>query len=137
MEDTFTSVVSGMCSHSLELKILRLLVLRARVPKVKEAIEGVPVDSLSNKTLIQEYYANDFTKFVDVLVKNKSRIKEGYNPKSRAHHDILKDWYDSSVAKLKPLMAKIDATDGLIDQIVYKLYGLTDDEIKVVEGTPA
>jgi hypothetical protein len=95
---------------------------------------GASVDTLSNKTLIQEYYANDFTKFVDVLVKNKSKIKEGYNPKSRAHHDTLKDWYDSSVAKLNPLMKKIEATDTLIDQIVYKLYGLTKDEIAVVEG---
>jgi hypothetical protein len=24
-------------------------------------------------------------------------------------------------------------TDGLIDQIVYKLYGLTEDEIRIVE----
>jgi hypothetical protein len=95
---------------------------------------GTSVDTLSNKTLIQEYYANDFVKFVDVLVKNKSKIKEGYNPKSRAHHDTLKDWYDSSVAKLKPLMAKIDATDAIIDPIVYKLYGLTEEEIKIVEG---
>ena len=30
-------------------------------------------------------------------------------------------------------MGRIEATDGLIDQIVYKLYGLTDDEIKIVE----
>lgn len=96
---------------------------------------GNSVDALSNKTLIQEYYSNDFTKFVDVLVKNKSKIKEGYNPKSRAHHDTLKDWYDSSVAKLTPLMKKIDETDALIDQIVYKLYGLTDEEIAIVEGT--
>jgi hypothetical protein len=35
---------------------------------------------------------------------------------------------------LKRFMAKIDATDALIDQIVYKLYGLTDEEIKIVEG---
>ncbi len=95
---------------------------------------GASIETLSNKTLIQEYYANDFTKFVDVLVKNKSKIKEGYNPKSRAHHETLKDWYDSSVANLKPPMEKIAATDALIDQIVYKLYGLTEEEIRIVEG---
>jgi len=95
---------------------------------------GASVDTLSNKTLIQEYYANDFTKIVDVLVKNKSKIKDGYNPKSRAHYDTLKDWYESSVAKIKPLMVKIDATDTLIDHIVYKLYGLTDQEIRIVAG---
>ncbi len=32
-------------------------------------------------------------------------------------------------------MVRIESTDSLIDQIVYKLYGLTDDEIKIVEGS--
>jgi hypothetical protein len=36
--------------------------------------------------------------------------------------------------KLTPLKTKIAATDLLIDQIVYRLYGLTDKEIEVVEG---
>jgi len=38
------------------------------------------------------------------------------------------------MAELKPLLARIEATDRLIDQIVYKLYGLTEEEIAVVEG---
>jgi phage tail protein X len=32
-------------------------------------------------------------------------------------------------------MKKIADTDDLIDQIVYKLYGLTEEEIAVVEGS--
>jgi hypothetical protein len=28
---------------------------------------------------------------------------------------------------------QIDATDRQIDQLVYQLYGLTDDEIRIVE----
>lgn len=35
---------------------------------------------------------------------------------------------------LTPLKARIKATDNLIDEIVYKLYGLTEEEIKIVEG---
>ena len=31
------------------------------------------------------------------------------------------------------LQRKIDATDRQIDNLVYELYGLTDDEIKIVE----
>jgi hypothetical protein len=33
-----------------------------------------------------------------------------------------------------PLVARIAATDRLIDEVVYRLYGLTEEEIKVVEG---
>ena len=32
------------------------------------------------------------------------------------------------------LQNQIDATDWQIDQLVYELYGLTEDEIKIVEG---
>jgi hypothetical protein len=32
------------------------------------------------------------------------------------------------------LQRQIDATDKQIDQLVYQLYGLTDEEIKIVEG---
>ena len=35
---------------------------------------------------------------------------------------------------LAPLLTRIAATDTLIDRIVYALYGLTDEEIAVVEG---
>ena len=33
-----------------------------------------------------------------------------------------------------PLKQRIAATDRLIDQIVYRLYGLTDEEIAIVES---
>jgi hypothetical protein len=46
-----------------------------------------------------------------------------------------RDEFNASVGKLAPLLKKIDATDELIDQIVYRLYGLTEDEIKIVEGS--
>ena len=42
---------------------------------------------------------------------------------------------NSSLAKLNPLLSRIQQTDELIDQVVYQLYGLTDEEIAVVEGS--
>jgi len=35
------------------------------------------------------------------------------------------------------LQRQIDATDKQIDQLVYRLYGLTDDEIALVENAEA
>ena len=49
-------------------------------------------------------------------------------------YETLKKLSDSTKSKLKPLISKPTATDTLIDQTVYKLYGLTEEEIKVVEG---
>jgi len=42
--------------------------------------------------------------------------------------------WDASMEALRPLLARIEATDRLIDRVVYQLYGLTDKEIAVVEG---
>ncbi len=42
--------------------------------------------------------------------------------------------YNSHAPRYRDLVERIGRTDWLIDQIVYKLYGLTDDEIAIVEG---
>jgi len=42
--------------------------------------------------------------------------------------------YCNHAPAFQTLMDNIARTDDLIDQIVYKLYGLTDEEIAVVEG---
>ncbi len=41
--------------------------------------------------------------------------------------------FNTSVGTLAPLLNKIRVTDELIDAIVYRLYGLTEEEIKIVK----
>jgi hypothetical protein len=41
--------------------------------------------------------------------------------------------YEKSLATLLPIKQQLQATDALIDRIVYQLYGLTEDEIKLIE----
>jgi len=49
--------------------------------------------------------------------------------------DVAEDLerYRDAVERAEELDAKIERTDDLIDQIVYDLYGLTDEEIEIVE----
>ncbi|GFO96778.1 hypothetical protein ig2599ANME_0968 [groundwater metagenome] len=103
---------------------------------------GAHLADLSNKTVIQEYYKHEFSGadkdkvyFIGVLVKNKKKLKAGYDPKSPDNYKRLQEWHKNSMGKLAPLIARIEARDGLIDRIVYKLYGLTEDEIKIVKGS--
>lgn len=94
---------------------------------------GAAVDDMVNKTAVREYYNHEFQKLIDILVKNKKKLRDGYDPKSPTNYRHLQEWYEDSVDKLQPLRERIEATDGLIDQIVYKLYELSDEEIKIVE----
>jgi hypothetical protein len=97
-----------------------------------ESEVGTKIDDLSPKTKIQRYYDSDFDDFYAVLKKNKNRLS--INPSSREKSELLKDEFQKSADKLEPLREKIKQTDRLIDEVVYKLYGLTEEEIRIVEG---
>ncbi|MDY6878589.1 MAG: hypothetical protein SWK90_20620 [Chloroflexota bacterium] len=57
------------------------------------------------------------------------------DPSERAFQEQLAGEYERSLGKLLPLKARLAGTDRLIDLIVYRLYGLTEEEVAVVEGT--
>jgi len=50
--------------------------------------------------------------------------------------DLNKKFHSANIASEKTMIQRqIDATDRQIDKLVYELYGLTDDEIAIVEET--
>jgi uncharacterized protein YaaN involved in tellurite resistance len=96
---------------------------------------GAEIDTLTNKTAIKEYHGNDFNHLLDVLKKNRSKISVDLS--DRKKQELLEKHFTKSISALEPLKEKIKSTDKLIDQIVYKLYGLTPEEIEIVEGKQA
>lgn len=70
--------------------------------------------------------------FFDVLKKNKNKIS--VDPSSRKTQELVEKHFSKSMLVLEPLKGKIKTTDELIDRIVYKLYGLTPEEMEIVEG---
>ena len=69
----------------------------------------------------------DFKAFVAELKKQKISL-------SLAQQDEWEDYFNQYKAECNALSTQIAATDKEIDRMVYELYGLTEDEIKVVEG---
>ena len=96
---------------------------------------GAKVDDLTNKTKLQSYHDHDLETVIATLRQNRRRLRA--NPDARAFQEALQREFAASVAKLTPLKQKIALTDGLIDQIVYRLYGLTPDEVATVEKAAA
>lgn len=92
---------------------------------------GAKVDDLKNKTRLKDYHEGTFEDVLEVLKENRRSLT--IDPSRREFQDRLEKEYGNSLAKLGPLKARIEATDRLIDQIVYKLYGLTEEETKIVE----
>ena len=97
------------------------------------------IEALTGKTHIKNYLGDyqkgeehlSFEEFWKILEKNKNRIQA--NLKSREIFETVKTEYEKSLSRLLLIKEKLKKTDSLIDQIVYKLYGLTKEEIRLVE----
>jgi len=101
---------------------------------------GTSIDNLTRRTHLLNYLG-DYQKgeshltldaLLDILRQNRRRL--GVNPTARDFQEQLEQEYRASLEKLLPLKARLAATDRLIDLIVYRLYGLTEEEVAVVEG---
>ncbi len=93
---------------------------------------------------------DDFPKIVLKQTRELPFRKINFDdPADKARHDkmvslveqmlLLKQQHAAANAthddRRHELQARIDAADRQIDQLVYELYGLTDDEIKIIEGS--
>ena len=69
----------------------------------------------------------DFAGFVAELKKQKIKL-------SLVQQDEWEEYFGQYKVALNEISAQISATDKEIDERVYALYGLTEDEIKTIEG---
>lgn len=93
---------------------------------------GAKIDDLTNKTAIRDHHEHSFDDLLEVLKKNKKKISG--DPSDRKTQELIGNHYIESMSRLIPLKTKIRATDGLIDEIVYKLYGLTEEGEKIIKS---
>ncbi len=73
------------------------------------------------------FYDFDFKTFVAELKKQKITL-------SLIQQDEWEDYFNSYKNEINTIQAEISKTDKEIDEMVYELYGLTEEEVKVVEG---
>ena len=71
---------------------------------------------------------------MNLAVLKKNRKKLAIDPARREPAEALRAEFEGSVGKLAPLRERIRQTDELIDAVVYRLYGLTEEEIRIVGG---
>jgi hypothetical protein len=96
----------------------------------------------SISTELRGGYVRFWTQFIGQL---PIRTIDFTDPTDKARHDRMVEMVEQMLALNKQLaitntahektalQRQIDATDRQIDQLVYELYGLTDEEIAIVE----
>jgi type I restriction-modification system DNA methylase subunit len=88
-------------------------------------------DSISCSNKIIMFYELEFIEFIKEL--NKGIRKSGGEKLSKLQEMEWIEVFETKKKEAQQLKEEIDKTDREIDQMVYELYGLTEDEIKIVE----
>jgi hypothetical protein len=81
----------------------------------------------ANKKL-EKFWELDFGDFVKEMRKKGATVQ-------LSTQDELQDYFDIKKSELLELDAQIKSTDAEINTMVYELYGLNDDEIKIIENS--
>jgi hypothetical protein len=86
----------------------------------------IDAHTLKPKTRLDEFWKLEAADLFTHFRANKLRLKESDEEKIRAR-------FQKARYMLLPLKARLAFTDGPIDQIVYRLYGLTPKGIALVQ----
>ncbi len=89
------------------------------------------IDKVSGK--LSNWYLLDFTEFIKELKKTIKASKGA--PLSKKDEFEWMELFEENKKKALELKTQIDQTDKEIDRIVYELYGLTEEEIQIVENS--
>ncbi len=83
------------------------------------------INKLLNK--FQYWYSFTYTDFLKELKKKKIKL-------SLSEEAEWEEYFEAEKAKAQALQSEIDKIDREIDQMVYELYGSTEEEIAIVEN---
>jgi REP element-mobilizing transposase RayT len=108
----------------------QMLVLNREIQELSQKFQRsiqrkFEIDELPKK--LQDWYSLSYAEFIKELAKKKIKL-------SLAQEAEWEEYFTQEARKAQALKQQIDTTDKEIDQMVYKLYELTDEEIKIVEG---
>ena len=83
-------------------------------------------ENLNLTKKLQDWYNLSYADFIKELSKQKIKL-------SLSEEAEWADYFDQEKSKALQIQSKIASTDKEIDQMVYELYGLSEEEIKIVE----
>ena len=122
--------VSEQNRQALSVKVQEMIALKQlqKVKKqtfLKRLTDNLDIDKPSKK--LEAFYEYDFKTFLKELKKKKVTL-------SLVEQDEWEAYFEQYKNALTQLQTEIDNTDKEIDTMVYALYGLSEEEIAVVEG---
>lgn len=82
-----------------------------------------------NKNIIDNYFELSYDEFLDELKKNDVNIND------RKTQELLESEFNKSISIIEPLQKAINKLENKINESVYELYGLTSEDITIIENS--
>ncbi|HEY5123019.1 MAG TPA: TaqI-like C-terminal specificity domain-containing protein [Ignavibacteria bacterium] len=83
----------------------------------KQFVEKIPIKEINFQNEIEKQSHDKIVQFVDQMLEAKKQLQTITTDKDKTYYE-----------------RRCESIDRQIDQLVYELYGLTEEEIKIVEG---
>ena len=117
-QQPFIELADTMLALNKDLQAKRARFLR----RLQENMPGIKINGA-----LETFDNLDFAGFVAELKKQKIKL-------TLAQQDEWEEYFNQYKTVCQSLKTQIATTDNEIDKMVYELYGLTEEEVKVVEG---
>ena len=112
--------------EKIDKNISNYKILQTKQQKfLKRLLGNFELEKISKK--FETFWQNDFKTLLVELKKKKIKL-------SLTEQDEWEEYFETYQKELLELQSKIDTIDKQIDEMVYVLYGLSEDEVAVVEG---
>lgn len=121
-------ISSTLVKHKIQSQFLKLLESKFVDLKLTKKLQNW--HELENKDFLKELQKA-------ITISNKARNNKGLQPLVKLSLSEEAEWmqyFNEQKEKAQILKAEIEKTDEEIDRMVYALYGLTEEEIKIVEN---
>ena len=121
-DSQFSTINSQLISLADKMLSLNETLQKKSTNFLKVVKQTFALEKISTK--LETFYNLDFDGFM-------KELKQKVTPKTKL------EWlevFEETKKSLQEIQSQIAATDKEINELVYKLYGLTEEEIKIVEG---
>ncbi len=120
----------------LDDHVVNIMELNNELQKITDSFSELlqskfDIDKLSRK--LESWHDLTFKEFLKELEKARKKARRDCNPLPIQEQAEWMEYFNQQKAKADDLKSQIAQTDSEIDAMVYDLYGLTEEEIRVVE----
>lgn len=129
--DVVSDVLAMLADRMLELNVQRRQAAQKFITDLKD-FHSIEAHSLNPKTKLDQFWLLETPQLFAHLSKNR-KILAGKVTLDQLAEEKIRSRFENAKKLILPIQTELQFVDNLVDQIVYRLYGLSDVDRQVIE----